>query len=508
MTRTLVVDTPRQAVSLTTAGFESVEIERPSGAVEARLRPAFARPGSANARWFVSTLLAGCLAPHRSVRMIETLEQRERALLRRAVIDVCEEQASWRLLYGSHLSSDERLFAVMLWRQRRETRRVIERIREIAAANAERAGIAEASAGVASAQMRANLAESSFALGSQIQWALRSYDALTIHRSFAAPTAMGLQSGALATIHSKSLASVLPQLNAVNRVGRGLLGATGLERPVWVQVLENADVGVGFSAARPRMPDISRITQHYAALTAPMPSFTGIIEAVRGSLAIVSETWRGFEDVDLFIKQWESDALWLLFAGVDIGATRNLAGRSREQVEAIILDALEPICTSSRYAGALRQAVAKAPHLNSRHRRHLTHMLEHAEQHAYIDASAPLYFGLEGAYREAAYATGNIARPVGSKKAIGFEKLVRLMGLPAEVEMFVRRAVFGGTGNSVRHAGAEEIERRQVLLGIVALAAWIEVFAGEPALELLAEYLGATLRRAVKRVEAPALDAA
>ena len=135
-------------------------------------------------------------------------------------------------------------------------------------------------------------------------------------------------------------------------------------------------------------------------------------------------------------------------------------------------------------------------------------MLEHAEQHAYVDASPPLYFGLEGAYREAAYATGRIPRPVGSKKGIGFEKLVKLMGLPTEVETFVRRAVFGGTGNTVRHAGAEEIERRQVLLGIVALAAWIEVFAGEPALELLAEYLGATLTRTIKRAETPALDAA
>lgn len=67
-------------------------------------------------------------------------------------------------------------------------------------------------------------------------------------------------------------------------------------------------------------------------------------------------------------------------------------------------------------------------------------------------------------------ATGGVPRPVGSKSAPGFEKLVKLMGSPLEVEIFVRRAVFGGTGNTVRHGGAEEIERRQVLLGIVALA--------------------------------------
>lgn len=76
------------------------------------------------------------------------------------------------------------------------------------------------------------------------------------------------------------------------------------------------------------------------------------------------------------------------------------------------------------------------------------------------------------------------------------------------MELFVRRGVFGGTCNTVRHAGAEQIERRQVLLGIVALAAWIEVFAGERALELLADYFGATLALSVKRAETPAFDGA
>lgn len=44
----------------------------------------------------------------------------------------------------------------------------------------------------------------------------------------------------------------------------------------------------------------------------------------------------------------------------------------------------------------------------------------------------------------------------------------------------------------MRHGYAEGVERRQVLLGIVALAGWLQVFASAPALELLADYLSAT----------------
>ncbi len=500
VTTTLVFEVPHTSVSLSAAGFEPLEIRRPSATVTTRLRPAVRHPARANARRFVSTLLAGCLTPRQSAGVIEALGERDRAVLRRALVEVCEEQAPWRALYGSHLSGDERLFAVMLWRQRRETQSVIDRIREIAAPNAERATVVEPSAaGIVSAQMRANLAQSSFALSSQIQRTLSSYEALTrVHSSSTAVTALGQQAGALAAIRSNSLAGVLPQLNAVNRAGRGLLDIAGMGRPAWMTAVENARA-VGVSSARVVLPDVLRITQHYTSLARSMPTFTGVIEAVRSPVALASEAWRGFEEVDRFIERWESDALWLLFTGVDVGATRGLAELSREQVEEIVLDALEPICSNPKYLAALRQAIAAAPHLNVRHRRHLEHMLEHAEQHEYVDASAPLYFGLEGAYREAAYATGGVTRPVGSKKALGFEKLVKLMGLPAEVEIFVRRAVFGGTGNTVRHAGAEEIERRQVLLGIVALAAWVEVFAGAPALELLAEYLGATLRRTIQR---------
>jgi hypothetical protein len=255
------------------------------------------------------------------------------------------------------------------------------------------------------------------------------------------------------------------------------------------------------------MPDFSRISANYTSLIRSTPSLTGVIQSVRGSLALISDAWTGFEEVDRFIEQWENDALWLLFADVEVGVTRGLAGLSRAQVEGIALDALEPICTNPKYLAALCHAIATAPHLNDRHRRHLEHMVEHARHHEYVDASAPLYLGLEGAYREAAYAAGGVARPVGAKKALGFEKLVKLMGLPADVEIFVRRAVFGGTGNTVRHAGAEEIERRQVLLGIVALAAWIEVFTNEPALKLLAAYLAATLPHTIRRGKAPALEA-
>ena len=100
-----------------------------------------------------------------------------------------------------------------------------------------------------------------------------------------------------------------------------------------------------------------------------------------------------------------------------------------------------------------------------------------------------------------------LARPAGTKKALGFEKLVKLMALPSELQTFIVRAVFGGAGNTVRHGNADGVERRQVLLGVVALAGWLELFASAPALELLSDYLGATLPRTIERTQTHALPA-
>jgi hypothetical protein len=237
-----------------------------------------------------------------------------------------------------------------------------------------------------------------------------------------------------------------------------------------------------------------------------LPSFAGVLESVNRPFELMRKSWAGFEEVDRFIAAWEQDALWLLFAKVHVGATRGMANLTRAQVEAIILDALEPICSNTKFIGALRAEVAKAPYLSSSQREHLDHMLEHAEQREYVKASGSLYFGLEGAYREAAHAAMQLPRPDGTKKALGFEKLVKLMALPAELQTFIVRAVFGGTGNTVRHGAADGVERRQVLLGIVALAGWLELFAAAPALELLSEYLSATLPRTIEQAQTPALS--
>ena len=80
--------------------------------------------------------------------------------------------------------------------------------------------------------------------------------------------------------------------------------------------------------------------------------------------------------------------------------------------------------------------------------------------------------------------------------------IVKRMPVPAELKTFIRRAVFSGSGHTIRHGSANGVERRQVLLGVVALAAWLERFATDsPALDVLASRLSKALPGAAKQVE-------
>ena len=45
---------------------------------------------------------------------------------------------------------------------------------------------------------------------------------------------------------------------------------------------------------------------------------------------------------------------------------------------------------------------------------------------------------------------------------------------------FLKRQVFGTTGNPFRHGDADDGERRQALFAIAALAGWLEEFADAP----------------------------
>jgi hypothetical protein len=232
---------------------------------------------------------------------------------------------------------------------------------------------------------------------------------------------------------------------------------------------------------------------------------SGILDIITKKIGFSDEVMRFYHETHEFMEEWEADALWLLFQHMHIGSARPLLGLTKAEVEAIVLDALEMICLDGRFVPALRQAVSEAPYMTSIQREHLDHMLEHAEAGEYVRASPPLYPGLEGAYREAAYATEVIVRPASEKRPLALVKVVKLMPVSEPLKVLIRRGVFSGTGHAIRHGNSEGSERRQVLLGVIALAAWLERFSTEaPALELLAECLSDTLPRAAQQmIEGP-----
>jgi len=244
----------------------------------------------------------------------------------------------------------------------------------------------------------------------------------------------------------------------------------------------------------------------FALPTFKLPDFNGQFRDVLGKWS------EYFDEVAAFVRRWQQRALWYLLSGLPVGAIRQLGGLTESEVEAAVLDALEAVVTDGEFAPAMREAVAKAPHLGTSHRIHLDHFLEHAAQREYVHAVAPLYPGLEGAFWETAYQVPVVTPERRSlrnpNKDVGFETMVKLLPLEQGFVMFMVHAVFGTAGNPYRHGGANSGERRQVLFGIAALSGWLQQFANQPALDVLGSRISEALPAAIERVQsAPALTA-
>lgn len=138
-----VIRPAEQAVRLRSAGFESCVARCPTRTRGGALEWFFVHPAHANVSAFVSELLAACLVPARRPREVAALPESDRARLRLAVVAVCGREREWRKLHGSHLTADERLMAVIVWRWREHERRFArmrERRRELAARARSRRG--------------------------------------------------------------------------------------------------------------------------------------------------------------------------------------------------------------------------------------------------------------------------------------------------------------------------------------------------------------------------------
>jgi hypothetical protein len=211
---------------------------------------------------------------------------------------------------------------------------------------------------------------------------------------------------------------------------------------------------------------------------------------------------------DDFDRQWQNEALYFIVSGFltvcGLWEMRKLASLTREQVEEAVLLALEAVLSDGQFAAALRGEVAGAPFINSSQATNLDHALEHAGRREYVRACASLYWGLEGAFWEVGYATAVVTLqrtdPNKTTRAVGFESMVKRLKLGQEMKTFLVRGLYGTAGNSYRHGGADSGERRQVLLGVAALAGWFEEFTGVPALTELVTRTGRALPAAVQRV--------
>jgi len=190
-----------------------------------------------------------------------------------------------------------------------------------------------------------------------------------------------------------------------------------------------------------------------------------------------------------FEAVWAGHRLWFVLSGVRPVAARRLVGLTEVEVEAIVLDALEAVVRDGEFAGALKLAVSHAPLLQSVQRRNLRHALEHAAAGEYVDAAPPLYWGLEGAFWQAGYdvpvVTRERTRLDNPKRAVGFEAMLRLLKMELEAQRFMLRVLFGTEGDPYRHGEGSGGERRQVLYGVVAIAFWLETYAGAPMLSEL-----------------------
>lgn len=556
-------------VQMRSRGFESCVVQRPRQASERALARHYARPVSASASAFVDELLAGCLLPQRRPSEISALPELDRARLRRSVVAICDLHASWRALYGSYLTPDERLLSVMVWRRQHQKDEEMRMVWKVARgqrtapgrANELRPGYTgSAAAGLRAADARRRATALSIGGIGMVPRNLVAFPKLSASLF---PDLSRTIVGRVLARQSPDVTVLAARSTGVTSI-QGLTAAAtfGLNRALPVSIATAASLNAGRGArigALPKveLPKFMRTTergnlpwlqpydracgpcavmasqkQHRAALgignhqhlakiglgplsrhggvaslvaqmTRPavmLPNFAGQLRGLFEPLAGWRETW---QELGQFIRRWEQKALWFLLSGLKFAVSQALGTLDEAEVEGVVLDALEAVVADGEFVPALRQAVAEASFLGESQRLHLDHMLEHAAEGEWVHAAAPLYWGLEGAFWEAAYRV-NIVTPertdvLNPNKQLAFETMVKRLGLEQEFTTFLVRSLFGTAGNPFRHGGANSGERRQVLFGVAALAGWIERFAGAPALNVLATRMSAALPAAIER---------
>ncbi len=280
-------------------------------------------------------------------------------------------------------------------------------------------------------------------------------------------------------------------------VGGGLLGAVDqqlLRSPLAAKGLFPADRLASVFGASGTL-GTTRLAE---AAIAPLAKDIASLRAITMPNPLVEILERGREidaAIERVAKRWETSALWFLLSILSVGQLVALARMERAEVEAVLLDALEIVVTTSTFTAALMATVKKAPpYVTADQRDDLLHGLEHAQAGEFSRAAGPLTAGLEGALwsagRELDVIDGD--RRLLDKPEKGRIHRVELVvtKLPAvqEFRKFVCGRVFGDLGNPLRH-GEQSDRRQRSLFAIVAIAGWVEAFMKVPAADALGTLL-------------------
>jgi hypothetical protein len=199
---------------------------------------------------------------------------------------------------------------------------------------------------------------------------------------------------------------------------------------------------------------------------------------------VAKRTQLVFEGLHRIEKTWSDDALWFLFSrlnGEDAFLFQHL--KQQAQIEGALFDALEDAIRAAPFMNLLRKVIGVAPYMEDHQREVLLHALEHVDKGEYALAVAPLLNGLEGSIKQAAVALAIIDDDrwlVGETKnkknrLYSADAIIKELRLDLEFERFLHRAIFGKTGNPIRHGETPANTRRSALLAVVGIVGWMDV---------------------------------
>ncbi len=533
MAKTIRIEDWKKAAQaeVTLGDGRELKLRRPVFRAQDQAVWATRRPGWGNAKAAAEVILLHAYDGELSSAELRVLNHRDRRRLIVAVVRLVGAEEAWRRLYGTSLDLDERLFATMIWVERREVRQMLISLREIQERLIERpridaqaivrsiagaSGITKQMAAIDSLTHAAKIA----GLGSRFQFpgaALKASELSVANGLGSYPGVASVAGAAKASmLHWGCLGKPQVDLKVIGPakgLASGLVGA-GLraEMPMLVAHMREHSITEKFTAAKfaegvAGIPSISKQLDFTPGIlgwgTFKPPLSSALIG--EGSIArslpmldptrlgfgndIWRQTQRTFESLLLaeMARLWDEDPLWFLISHLDPRKLPALLQRDREEVYEAVFNGLEQVVRDSTLIEQLFTACEEIGFLTSEQREWIRHGLRHAREGEWLQAMPPLTCGFEGAIFSGAVAAKAIATREGKK--LGAEKVIKAVQLGEELEVFAIRLVFGGRGNAFRHGRPEHKARDQALLQIVALVGWVDFTLGTSGTARLASKL-------------------